>query len=169
MRIGQGHFVTIEYTLWNAAGEVVEDSSKLGTPVQLRWGIDKVLPGLTSVLEGMSVNEEKEGTIPAGTLVPREQCATRRILKKEFPEGVTPSVGDKFMASDGVRPVMFELESEDGADAFVARLLHPLHEQDVKFKVRVTAVRKADVPPPPPMADDVEELADDSIELLDED
>lgn len=161
MEIHEGLVVTIEYTLRDARGEVLETSADRG-PVTFKLGSDRMLPGLARALDGMKVGETRRGVIPPGQLVPREMTATRQVGLTEFPKGVEPDVGDRFKARgpDG-QPVLFEVVERSG-DTVTVQLLHALHETEVHYEVTVLAARKSNLPPPPPV--DVEDLTDDLIE-----
>lgn len=161
MEIADGLVVTIEYTLRDGRGEVLETSTGRG-PVSFKMGSSKLLPGLARAMQGLRVGESRTGIIPAGQLVPAEMTATRRVGLDEFPEGVNPDVGQRFRAraEDG-QPLMFEVTERD-AQGITVRLLHALHEVDVHYEVRVLAARRTNVPPPVPT--DVVDLTEDLLE-----
>ncbi len=162
MELAEGLVVTIEYSLRDASGQVLESSTARG-PISFRMGSTRMLPGLERAMQGMRVGEMRTGVIPAGQLVPRELTSSRRVGLDEFPEGVDPQPGQRFRArADDGNPVMFEVRERDGA-AVVVQLLHVLHDVEVHFEVRVLAARRTNVPPPPPaeVPDLTEELLED--------
>ncbi len=163
MVIADGQVVTIEYTLKDAEGTVLESSAERG-PVTFRLGQDRMLPGLANAIQGMTVGETREGIIPPGELVPREFTSKRDVPRTEFPSGVAPSIGDRFQAKgmDG-GPVIFEVV-ELSDEIITVQLLHGLHEKEVHYEVTVLAARKSNLPPPPPSAEEVEDLTDDLLE-----
>lgn len=164
MQIADGLVVTIEYTLKNADGEVLESSEGRG-PVTFKQGSDRMLPGIANAIEGMEVGEERTGTIPPGELFPRDQTRTRKVPLAEFPEGVKPQLDDRFQAKDeGGQPVLFEvIECTD--EWVTVQLLHILHDVEVHYEVKVLAARKANLPPPPPV--DVPDFTED-LEITEE-
>ncbi len=157
MRIEEGQIVTIEYTLRGQDGQVLESSKDRGA-ITFKLGSQRMLPGLAAAMEGMKVGETRKGIIPAGELVPRDAVPTRKVLFSEFPEGVEPSVGDRFQAKgpEG-NPVIFEV-SEGHDDGVTVLLLHPLHDTEVSYEVEVLAARKSNLPPPPPV--DLPDMSD---------
>lgn len=161
MEIAEGLVVTIEYTLRDADGNVLESSADQG-PVTFKMGSRRMLPGLADAIRGMRVGDTRTGVIPAGKLVPREFTDSRRVGLDEFPDGVDPQVGERFQAraEDG-RPVLFEVTARD-ADAVTVQLLHILHDVDVHYEVKVLAARRSNLPPPPPV--EVPDLTDDLVE-----
>lgn len=161
MQIAPGLVVTIEYTLANAAGEVLEASKDRG-PVTFTLGSDRMLPGLAAALEGMTVGETRKGVIPPGQLVPRELTSSRKVRLDEFPKGLDPKLGDRFQAKDEHgQPVLFEVTARDD-ESVTVQLLHILHDTEVHYEVTVLAARKSNLPPPPPI--DAEDLTDDLLE-----
>jgi FKBP-type peptidyl-prolyl cis-trans isomerase SlyD len=164
MQIADGLVVTIEYTLTEADGTLVESSKDRG-PVTFKQGSDRMLPGIANAIEGMEVGESRSGVIPPGELFPRTQTRTRTMGLTEFPDGLDPKVDDRFQAKgeDG-QPVLFEvIERTD--DSVTVQLLHILHDQEVHYEVTVLAARKANLPPPAPV--DVPDFTED-LELSEE-
>ncbi len=164
MQISDGQVVTIEYTLKDADGVLVESSEGRG-PITFKLGSDRMLPGVAKAIEGMTVGESRSGVIPPGELLPREVTRTRQIPTGEFPEGLDPKPGDRFQAKDeNGQPVIFEV-TERSESSVTVQLLHVLHDKEVHYEVKVLAARKSNLPPPPPV--DVPDMTDD-LELSEE-
>lgn len=164
MQIEEGQIVTIDFTLRNADGEVLESSADRGS-ITFKLGSQRMLPGLAKAMEGMKVGETRKGVIPAGQLVPRDAAPTRKVFFAEFPEGVEPGMGDRFQAKgpEG-NPVIFEV-TERHDDGVTVLLLHPLHDTEVSYEVEVLAARKSNLPPPPPVdLPDMSDLLDDDAD-----
>lgn len=160
MEVVDGLVTTIEYTLKDAAGEVLESSQDRGA-ITFKMGSDRMLPGLAKVIKGMKVGETREGIIPPGELVPAETTAKRDIPRAEFPEGLSPKLGDRFQAKDhNGQPVIFEV-IEESKEAVKVQLLHILHEREIHYEVKVLAARRSNIPPPPPV--DVPDMTDDLL------
>lgn len=158
MQIANGHVVTIEFTLKDSGGAVLE-STEGGGPITFTMGKDRMLPGLAKAIEGMTVNETREGTIAPGELVP--PGAKRVVQKNEFPGGNLPEVGARFQAKGANgQAVNFEVVSKTDAQCTV-QLLHPLHDVEVHYTVTVVAARRGNVPPPAPV--DVPDLTDELL------
>ncbi len=165
MQIADGQVVTIEYVLKDQDGNVVESSAERG-PVTFKLGSDRMLPGIANAIEGMEIGETRTGTIAPGELIPKESCRTQRVLLTEFPEGVSPGMGDRFSAKDEAgHPVVFEVFEKDD-ESVTVYLLHPLHEKALDYEVKVLAARKSNLPPPPPVdvPDMTEDLLEDAVE-----
>ncbi len=164
MKIGNGQVVTIEFTLRDGAGALLESTKDRG-PITFVMGADRVLPGLARAMEGMTVGETRSGSIPPGELVPLTATGTRRVNYNEFPEGMRPGLGSRFQAKGlDNNPVQFEV-TEIHDDGVTVHLLHPLHDVEVFYEVTVLSARRVSVPPPPPGLDDeVLDLTDDLLE-----
>ncbi len=161
MKVADGTLVTIDYVLRNGRGEIIERSEE-GKPLSFTLGQPGLLPGLAKAMQGMQAGESRKGTIPAGQLVPREVSPISKIALAEFPAGTDPQVGARFQASGpGGLPVTFEVV-ERGADSVKVQLLHPLHDEDVQYEVKLLTIRKQGVPPPAPI--DVPDLTDELTE-----
>lgn len=161
MEIREGDVVTIEFSLRDGDGKVLESSDSHG-PVSFKLGSDRMLPGLAKAITGMKIGERREGRIPPGELVPRDALPPRRVPLNEFPKGVKPGLGDRFQAKNAdAQTVTFEVV-KDADDAVEVVLLHPLHDTEVHYEVKVLAARKSNLPPPPPV--DLPDLTDDLLE-----
>ena len=161
MDINDGLVVTIEYTLRDSNGKVLESSDSMGA-VTFKMGDKRMLPGLVNVIRDMKVGETRTGTIDPGQLVPREMTTKRHVPLNEFPADLDPKVSDRFQAKDhDGKPVLFEV-FERTDDAVGVHLLHVLHDVEVHYEVRVIAGRKSNLPPPPPI--DVPDLTDEILE-----
>jgi FKBP-type peptidyl-prolyl cis-trans isomerase SlyD len=129
-------------------------------------GKGMMLPGLEKALDGLEAGAVKEGVIPAkdafGT---EEMLPTKQMPRAEFPKDMKLDVGMGFEAKgpDG-KPVAFKVVKVGDKDVTV-RFMHPLAGKDIKFKVKILAVKdpKVALPPAPPVealelgADDIKE------------
>ncbi|MCK6575805.1 FKBP-type peptidyl-prolyl cis-trans isomerase [Myxococcota bacterium] len=161
MEVTEGLVVVLDFTLTDPAGQVIETTSG-AEPITFQFGTRSILPGLAKTIEGMKVGETRTGKIPAGQLVPRDALGKRHVPKAELPAGASPKVGDRFTAKEAghAQPVTLEVVSVD-ATGIDVQLLHPLHLIDVGYEVVVRAIRRPNVPPPPPVA--VEEDLTDAV------
>lgn len=154
MKVSDGSFVRIDCELRVHGGEVIESSKKTG-PVEYQHGTGKLLPALEARLAGMSVGEEKEGTIPAAEAFGAESAQpTMTIPRAAFPEGAKLEVGARFEAkSPEGTPLTLTVKSIED-DTVTAKAIHPLASKDLDFRVKVLSIRK----PPPPVPKPAEEL-----------
>jgi FKBP-type peptidyl-prolyl cis-trans isomerase SlyD len=167
MKISHGCIVRVEYELKVKGGEVIESSARSG-PLQYVHGGGKMLPGLESRLEGLTVGDERTGTIPAAEAFGTEESLpVRELPRKEFPAGEEIEVGKVFAAKGPAgEPIQFQVV-EAGADQVKVRFLHPLAGKDIDFRVKVlliddpTAKKRIVLAPPPPPADALDVAAEE--------
>ena len=167
MKVEKDRFVTISYTLSDHDGKVLESSADRGAAIRFLYGSDPLIPGLAAVIDGLEEGDTKSGVIPAGGLSPRDVAPRRTVPVNEFPAGVDLAVGARFEAKglDG-HPVLFEIAESDD-EAVEVLLLHPLHDEEVRYEGKVVDVRNPHVPSPMPFSEspDTLDLTDDLEEV----
>ena len=143
MTIATNKAVSIEYTLTNDAGEVI-DSSAGGAPLVYLQGAGNIIPGLEKALEGKAVGEELTVTVEPEDAYGEYSAELVSTLSASMFEGVDQlEVGMQFHASapDGQMQIV-TIRDLDGDDVTVDGN-HPLAGQRLTFKVKVVAVRDA--------------------------
>jgi FKBP-type peptidyl-prolyl cis-trans isomerase SlyD len=142
MQIAKNKVVSIDYTLTNAKGEVLDKSSK-GRPLQFIQGQGQLIPGLESVLEGKSAGDALKAQIPAKDAYgDRDEELMQIIPKDNFAEIKDLRVGMELEAEgdDGVRVItVVGIENEN----VVVDGNHPLAGMDLNFDVTIVGVRDA--------------------------
>jgi FKBP-type peptidyl-prolyl cis-trans isomerase SlyD len=153
MKVEQGKLVTIEYELTIDDGELIIESSKKTGPLEYEHGVGKMLPGLESRIEGCVKGDERDGVIPAKEAYGNEEdLPTKVIPRSDFPSDETIEKGRSFEASDADgNPVEFVV-TDVSDDEVTVRFQHPLAGKDIRFKVKILAIREPGAPPPPPAA-----------------
>jgi FKBP-type peptidyl-prolyl cis-trans isomerase SlyD len=142
MQIAKNKVVSIDYTLTNAKGEVLDKSSK-GQPLQFIQGQGQLIPGLEKVLEGKVAGDAIKAQIPAKDAYgDRDEELMQIIPKDSFAEIPDLKVGMELEAEgdDGVR-VITVVGIED--DRVVVDGNHPLAGMDLNFDVTIVGVRDA--------------------------
>ena len=143
MTIAANKAVSIEYTLTNDAGDVI-DSSAGGAPLVYLQGAGNIIPGLEKALDGKAVGEELTVTVEPEDAYGEYSAELVSTLSASMFEGVdTLEVGMQFHASapDGQMQIV-TIRDLDGDDVTVDGN-HPLAGQRLTFKVKVVAVRDA--------------------------
>ena len=143
MTIATNKAVSIEYTLTNDAGEVI-DSSAGGAPLVYLQGAGNIIPGLEKALDGKAVGEELTVTVEPEDAYGEYSAELVSTLSASMFEGVDQlEVGMQFHASgpDGQMQIV-TIRDLDGDDVTVDGN-HPLAGQRLTFKVKVVAVRDA--------------------------
>ena len=143
MTIAANKAVSIEYTLTNDDGDVI-DSSAGGAPLVYLQGAGNIIPGLEKALEGKAVGEELTVTVEPEDAYGEYSAELVSTLSASMFEGVDQlEVGMQFHASapDGQMQIV-TIRDLDGDDVTVDGN-HPLAGQRLTFQVKVVAVRDA--------------------------
>ncbi len=143
MTIAANKAVSIEYTLTNDDGDVI-DSSAGGAPLVYLHGAGNIIPGLEKALDGKAVGDELEVTVEPEDAYGEYSAELVSTLSASMFEGVDQlEVGMQFHASapDGQMQIV-TIRDLDGDDVTVDGN-HPLAGQRLNFKVKVVAVRDA--------------------------
>ena len=132
-------------------GATIEDSE-----VEYIQGSGKMLPGLEKALATLEQGAKKEGVLRATEAFGNPALSPHKKMKRaEFPADATIKAGERF-AAKGVNgaDVVLATDAVHGDEVDV-RLLHPLADKDIRYKVEVLRVTD---PQPPPMPGDALEL-----------
>jgi FKBP-type peptidyl-prolyl cis-trans isomerase SlyD len=142
MQIAKNTVATINYTLTDPKGQVI-DSSKGREPLASLHGASNIIPGLESALEGKAKGDSVNVTVPP-----------ENGYGKHNPELVQPVPRENFKGISDIRPGMqFQAQTPQGArivtvvkvdpDNVTVDANHPLAGMDLKFDVTVEDVREA--------------------------
>lgn len=143
MLIAVNKAVSIDYTLTNDAGEVI-DSSAGGAPLVYLHGAGNIIAGLEKALEGKQAGDELSVAIEPEDGYGEYSAELVATLSRDMFEGVDQlEVGMQFHASgpDGSMQVV-TVRDLDGDDVTVDGN-HPLAGQRLNFQVKVVTVRDA--------------------------
>ena len=143
MQIAANKAVSIDYTLTNEDGEVI-DSSVGSAPLVYLHGARNIIAGLERALEGKQAGDELEVTIEPEDAYGDYSVELVAVLNRAMFEGVDQlEVGMQFHASapDGGMQVV-TIRDIEGDDVTVDGN-HPLAGQRLNFKVKVVNVRDA--------------------------
>lgn len=141
MQIAARKVVTIDYTLTDEGGEVL-DTSKGGDPLVYLHGVGNIIPGLENALTGRSAGEALQVVVsPAEGYGERDEGLLHSVPKKEFGDE-TLDVGMQFQARTSEGPVLLTIV-EIERDSVTLDANHPLAGKSLSFDVTVVAVRDA--------------------------
>jgi len=143
MLIAANKAVSIEYTLTNDAGEVI-DSSAGGAPLVYLQGAGNIIPGLEKALEGKQVGDDLDVAIEPEDAYGEYAAELVSTLSRSMFEGVDElEVGMQFHASAPAGQMQIvTIRDLDGDDVTVDGN-HPLAGQRLHFKVKVVDIRDA--------------------------
>lgn len=143
MQISANKAVSIDYTLTNDGGEVI-DSSAGGAPLVYLHGAGNIIPGLEAALEGKQVGDELKVSIEPEDAYGEFSAELVAVLGRQMFEGVDElEVGMQFHASapDGGMQIV-TITALDGDEVTVDGN-HPLAGQRLNFEVKVISIRDA--------------------------
>ncbi|MGX5220562.1 MULTISPECIES: FKBP-type peptidyl-prolyl cis-trans isomerase [Pseudomonas] len=143
MLIAANKAVSIDYTLTNDAGEVI-DSSAGGAPLVYLHGAGNIIAGLEKALLDKKVGDELEVSVEPEDAYGEYSAELLATLNRSMFEGVDElEVGMQFHASgpDGSMQIV-TIRELDGDDVIVDGN-HPLAGQRLNFKVKVVDIRDA--------------------------
>jgi FKBP-type peptidyl-prolyl cis-trans isomerase SlyD len=142
MQIGNQTVVTIDYTLTDDRGEVL-DTSKDSEPLVYIQGTDSIIPGLEEALEGKTVGDALKLTIPPERAYGlRDEELVLKVPRTKFPPGVDIAVGMVVRAQGtGGSHDVTVVEVDDKIVTVDAN--HRLAGMTLSFDVKVLEVREA--------------------------
>jgi len=142
MQIANNKVVTIDYTLTDGEGTVI-DSSSGGEPLAYIQGIGNIIPGLEAALEGRNPGDSLQVSIPPEKgYGERNDDALKTFPRDAFSDVPDLEVGMQFVAQTEDSRQMFTVVSVED-DQVVADGNHPLAGLTLNFDVTVKDVRDA--------------------------
>ena len=142
MKIAKNKVVSIDYTLTDAKGSVLDKSSK-GRPLHYIQGAGNIIPGLEKALEGKGAGETLKAQIAhKDAYGPRDESLMQVLPKTDFGEISDLKVGMELEAEsdEGVRIITV---TKIEGDQVTVDGNHPLAGMDLTFDVNVVEVRDA--------------------------
>ncbi len=142
MLVGSDKVVTIEYTLTDPGGQVI-DTSKGGQPMAYLHGRRGIIPGLEAALDGKSPGDLVDVTIqPEHAYGPRQEQLIQPVPRERFPASAKIVPGMQFQAQT---PEGARLVTVVSADETSVRIdaNHPLAGIPLHFVVTIVEVRNA--------------------------
>jgi FKBP-type peptidyl-prolyl cis-trans isomerase SlyD len=140
--IKKNDVVSIEYTLKDAAGQVI-DTSVGQDPLEYLHGHGSIIEGLEKELEGKSINDEFSVKVsPEQGYGTRDEEMIEVVPIGNFPQPDELEVGGQVMAETEEGPVVFTVMKVE-KDSVTLDGNHPLADQELHFEIKVVATREA--------------------------
>ncbi|MFZ2635358.1 MAG: peptidylprolyl isomerase [Rectinemataceae bacterium] len=142
MNIAKNRVVTLDYSLRDAAGKLI-DSSEGSEPLVYLHGNENIIPGLEKHLEGKIAGDKISCIVPAVEgYGERDEQLIVKIDRKDFGPDAEIAPGMQFEAhgEEGVQIVT--VVSVDGSEVTIDAN-HPLAGENLHFDVKVVDVREA--------------------------
>ena len=142
MQIGKDSVVSINYTLKDDSGEVL-DTSDGREPLDYIHGSGQIIPGLENALEGKSKGEELAVVIePENGYGTRDESLVHEVPKSEFEVPDEIEVGMQFRVGDEGGTLIMVVAGV-GDEVVTLDGNHPLAGVTLSFDVSIADVREA--------------------------
>ena len=142
MKISKDRIVSIDYTLKDVNGEVI-DTSDGRAPLDYIHGSGSIIQGLENALEGKAVGDELTVTIsPEEAYGLRDDSLAQSVDRKIFETEEDLQVGMQFQAPSE-QGMMIVTVTEIKDDSVTVDTNHPLAGETLHFDVAVVDVRDA--------------------------
>lgn len=140
MKIEKNTAVTLRLKVVDSQGKLVEDDKE--PMVYLHGGYGNTLPKIEEALEGREAGYQTSLALTAADAFGlRDEDLVRTIPRSQFPAGVKVGGQLEGQGSDG-RKQVFNVAKIKG-DTVILDANHPLAGKDLRFTVKVSAVRLA--------------------------
>lgn len=143
MKVAANLVVSIDYTLKNDAGEILDESEGEG-PLHYLHGHDNIVPGLEAALDGLTVGDALNVTVPPeqGYGVPDDGLIFK-VARSELSSDIDPEVDMRLglMSDDGT--VLHARISSLSDDTVELDANHELAGETLHFSVKVLGIREA--------------------------
>lgn len=142
MQISANKVVSIDYTLTNNEGAVIDSSEGRG-PLAYLQGHSNIIPGLENALEGKSAGDTLNVTVePKEGYGERDDNLTQAVPRQMFENADEIQIGMQFQTMTEQGPHIVTVVSIDDENVTVDAN-HPLAGQTLNFDVKVVEVRDA--------------------------
>lgn len=141
MNIQKDKVVTIDYSLRDAAGKLL-DSSDGSEPLIYLHGNDNIIPGLEKHLEGKQAGDAVDCVVPAAEgYGERDETLVFKVSKKDFGDKAEVAPGMQFEAHGDEGSQIVTVVNVDGEEVTIDAN-HPLAGEALHFAVKVLNVRE---------------------------
>lgn len=143
MRVAKETVVSIEYTLKDDQGNLIDASGERG-PMEYLHGAQNIIPGLEQGVEGLSAGDTKSVVVsPDLGYGEYSEKLLQRVPLEHFGAN-TPQVGMRFHAETNLGMRVLTIKEVAGNEV-VLDGNHQLAGQTLHFEIKVVAVRAAEL------------------------
>lgn len=139
-KVKSGDTVQVHYKGTLKSGELF-DSSEGREPLEFTVGSGQVINGFDTAVVDMEAGETKTVEIPVENAYgARTQEALISVPRSEFPEDITPEVGQELQMSDDQGHIYPVVVAGVEADHVILDANHPLAGQDLTFEINLVKI-----------------------------
>ena len=143
MNIADQHVVTLNYTLTDNEGEIIDQAND-GSFVYLH-GASNIIPGLEKELTGKKVGDQIQVKVsPEEGYGQRNEALVEEVPREMFPEGDGVQPGMVFHAEGPDGQLITVTVLEVGTDTVKIDANHALAGIELNFEVEVMGIREAE-------------------------
>jgi FKBP-type peptidyl-prolyl cis-trans isomerase SlyD len=143
MQISANKVVSIDYTLTNDQGQVLDSSSER-EPLAYLQGHHNIISGLESALEGRSAGDNVKVTIRAADAYgERDESLSQSVPRKMFEDADKVTVGMQFQTMSAQGDTQIVTVTGVDAEHVTVDANHPLAGETLTFDVTIVDVRDA--------------------------
>jgi FKBP-type peptidyl-prolyl cis-trans isomerase SlyD len=143
MAIGQNKVVTMNYTLKDEQGNVIQTTDNK-EPFRFMSGNKQILPKLEEEIDVMIIGSKKNVKIPAKEAYGEyTEQAIQQVKKANFPQDVELKVGMEFISNTPEGQQLPFVVKEIKNEEVTVDFNHPLAGMDLEFDVELVDVRDA--------------------------
>ena len=141
MSITKNSYVTIEYTLKDEAGEVLDSSSEMG-PLEYVQGLGMIISGLETAMMGKKAGDEFSVDVePKDAYGEYDDSLVFTVDRKQFPPEVKVEVGMEFETEGSHGGAVRVIDI--AGDKIKIDANHPLAGEKLHFDIKVLSTRMA--------------------------
>ena len=139
-RASEGDTVQVHYAGRLEDGTVF-DSSEGRDPLEFTLGAGQVIPGFEKAVVGMTEGEKTTASIPPEEAYgPRSEELVLQVQRSQFPDGVTPEVGQRFQLKTEDGNTMRVTVTETRRETVEIDANHPLAGKALTFEVELVKI-----------------------------
>jgi len=145
MAIGQNKVVTMNYTLRDVQGNIIQTTTNK-EPFRFLSGNQQILPKLEKEIDSMIIGSKKNVKIPAKEAYGEySEQAIQQVDKNNFPDDVDLQIGMEFVANSPEGQQMPFVVKDIKDEEITIDFNHPLAGKDLEFDVELVDIRAATV------------------------
>ena len=145
MAIGQNKVVTMNYTLRDVQGNIIQTTTNK-EPFRFLSGNQQILPKLEKEIDSMIIGSKKNVKIPAKEAYGEySEQAIQQVDKNNFPDDVDLQIGMEFVANSPEGQQMPFVVKDIKNEEVTIDFNHPLAGKDLEFDVELVDIRAATV------------------------
>ncbi|NLM01152.1 MAG: peptidylprolyl isomerase [Treponema sp.] len=138
MVVEKGKVISIEYTLKDAEGEVMDTTEGVG-PMDYIHGMQALIPGLEKEMEGKKTGDAFSVVVePADAYGDYSDELVLDVPRSNFPADVDIQVGMQFEAESGHAVTILEIKD----DTIKIDANHPLAGEKLFFDIKIVDIRE---------------------------